>query len=232
MNAERHEGKQLKYITVLPDDYEESVQYPLVIMLHGFGANMDDLAGLAPAIETEGYVYVCPNAPMPFDLGSGHIGYGWSPPRGQATPQDIQNSETLLKEFFDEIFGSFKGAEGNALLMGFSQGGGMTYRCGIDCPDRFKGLVALSAALPDPSELQDRLPVNRDQPIFIAHGLSDAMVSMETARNTKAFLESAGYHPDYHEYAMGHEIPLVVLQDMIPWMTNVLPPYRKVGSSL
>jgi predicted esterase len=53
---------------------------------------------------------------------------------------------------------------------------------------------------------------------------------METARNTKAFLELAGYHPDYHEYAMGHEIPLVVLQDMIPWMTNVLPPYRKVGS--
>lgn len=231
MKTERHEGKQLKYLTVVPDDYQESVPYPLIIMLHGFGANMDDLAGLAPAIETEGYVYACPNAPIPFDLGLGQVGYGWSPPRGQATPQDIQNAENLLKGFFDEIFDSFMGVEGNALLMGFSQGGGMTYRCGIDYPDRFKGLVALSAALPDPIELQDRLPVNREQPIFIAHGLSDAMVSMETARNTRDFLESAGYHPDYHEYAMGHEIPLVVLQDMIPWMTNVLPPYRKVGSS-
>ena len=80
MKAERHEGKQLKYLTVVPDDYQENLPYPAIIMLHGFGANMDDLAGLAPAIETEGYVYACPNAPIPFDLGLGQVGYGWSPP--------------------------------------------------------------------------------------------------------------------------------------------------------
>ena len=216
MKTERHEGNHLKYLTLLPDDYQEDVTYPLVIMLHGFGANMDDLAGLAPAIETEGYVYACPNAPIPFDLGLGQVGYGWSPPRGQATSQDIQNAESLLKGFFEEIFEIFEGSDGNAILLGFSQGGGMTYRCGIERPDTFKGLVALSA--------------NRDQPIFIAHGLSDAMVSMETARNTKQFLESEGYNPDYHEYAMGHEIPLVVMQDMIPWMLDILPPCRKAIS--
>ena len=59
---------------------------------------------------------------------------------------------------------------------------------------------------------------------------SDAMVSMETARNTREFLESKGYNPDYHEYAMGHEIPLAVMQDMIPWMINILPPYRRTIS--
>ena len=91
MKTERHQGNHLKYLTLVPDDYQEDVAYPLVIMLHGFGANMEDLAGLAPAIETEGYVYACPNAPIPFDLGLGQVGYGWSPPRGQATSQDIQN---------------------------------------------------------------------------------------------------------------------------------------------
>ena len=43
MKTERHQGNHLKYLTLLPDDYQEDVTYPLVIMLHGFGANMDCL---------------------------------------------------------------------------------------------------------------------------------------------------------------------------------------------
>ena len=227
MKAQQHQGSGLQYITVIPDNHDPDISYPLVIMLHGFGANMRDLASLAPAIESEGYVYACPNAPIPFDLGVGQVGYGWIPPRGQATAEDIQNAEGLLSGFFDEMFEEFQISGGQALLLGFSQGGGMTYRCGLGRPDVFAGLVALSASLPDPDELRGKLPPQREQPIFIAHGLSDPMVSMESARNTRKFLEEERYHPDYHEYDMGHEIPLPVLQDMIPWMTQVLPPYRK-----
>ena len=71
MKGEIHEGPGLTYLTVLPDDYDPEASYPLVIMLHGFGANMHDLAGLAPAINPTGYVYACPNAPIPFNLGLG-----------------------------------------------------------------------------------------------------------------------------------------------------------------
>ena len=73
---ERHQGKDLQYLTVVPDNHAPEVNYPLVIMLHGFGANMQDLAGLAPAIESEGYVYACPNAPIPFNLGLGQEAAG------------------------------------------------------------------------------------------------------------------------------------------------------------
>ena len=228
MKFERHQGKDLQYLTVIPDNHAPDIDYPLVVMLHGFGANMQDLAGLAPAIESEGYVYACPNAPIPFDLGPGQVGYGWFPPRGQATPEDIRHAEELVSGFFDEIFAQFRISSGQALLMGFSQGGGMTYRCGLGRPEIFAGLVALSASLPDPDELRGRLPQHREQPIFIAHGRADPMVSMESARNTRKFLLEEGYSPDYHEYDMGHEIPMPVLQDLIPWMTGLLPPYRSI----
>ena len=228
MKFERHQGQGLKYLTVVPDNYAPGTAYPLVIMLHGFGANMQDLAGLAPAIESEGYVYACPNAPIPFDLGGGQVGYGWIPPRGQATAEDIRQAEGLLGGFFDEILAKFQISSGQALLMGFSQGGGMTYRCGLGRPEVFAGLVALSASLPAPDELRGRLPQKREQPIFIAHGRADPMVSMESARNTRKFLEEEGYSPDYHEYDMGHEIPLPVLEDLIPWITGLLPPYRSI----
>ena len=50
MQSEKHQGKDLQYLTVLPDEYDDARRYPLVIMLHGFGANLQDLAGLAPVI--------------------------------------------------------------------------------------------------------------------------------------------------------------------------------------
>ena len=209
---------------MLPDEYDDARRYPLVIMIHGFGANMQDLASLAPAINSKGYVYACPNGPIAFDLGQGNAGYGWASPKGEATSEEYANAESLLNGFFDEVTEKFFVGPENALLLGFSQGGGMTYRCGLARPQTFAGLVALSSMLPNSETLEEKLPEDRTQPIFIAHGLSDPLIPAETAQNAKAFLEGAGYSPEYHEYAMAHEISEEVLRDLVPWIAQVLPP--------
>ena len=224
MQAERHEGDGLKYMTILPDGYDPGTRYPLVIMLHGFGANMQDLAGLAPNLNPRGYVYAFPNAPLPFDLGGGYTGWGWTPRGADATPDDIRNAEDLLGGFFDKVFQQFDVDPGRALLMGFSQGGGMTYRCGLERDSAFAGLAALSATLPDRELLAAKLPEARSQNIFIAHGRQDATITIDRAVAAKDFLEEAGYSPEYHEYDMGHEISNQELSDLIPWMARVLPP--------
>jgi phospholipase/carboxylesterase len=224
MHSEIHQGKGLKYLTVLPDGYRPELRYPLVIMLHGYGANMADLAGLAPAINSTGYVYACPNAPISFDLGLGQAGYGWTSPRGQSTPEEVTSAERLLGGFFDEVFEQFQVTPGRSVLLGFSQGGGMTYRCGLRRADKFAGLIALSATLPDPMELEDGLPEKRTQPIFIAHGRSDPLVPAERALTARRILEAAGYSPEYHEYNIAHEISTEVLNDLAPWIAAVLSP--------
>ena len=224
MKAEINEGSGLQYITIVPDEYDSDSAYPLVVMLHGFGANMQDLAGLAPAINDTGYVYACPNAPIPFELGPGQTGFGWMTPRGGGTPEETTNSEQLLSDFFDTVFEQFNVMPGQALLLGFSQGGGMTYRCGLGRADKFAALAALSATLPDSDELLARLPSERKQPIFIAQGRYDQMVSEDTAHSAKTFLENNGYSPDFHLYDMGHEISGEELGDLVPWMAAVLPP--------
>lgn len=224
MQSEKHQGKGLQYLTLLPDEYDEARRYPLVIMLHGFGANMQDLAGLAPVINSKGYVYACPNGPIAFDLGLGQAGYGWASPRGEATSEEYATAERLLGDFFEEMTQRFFVGPSNALLLGFSQGGGMTYRCGLARPQTFAGLVALSSMLPNSETVEERLPQARTQSIFIAHGLSDPLIPTETAQEAKAFLEGAGYSPEYHEYVMAHEISGEVLRDLVPWMTEVLPP--------
>jgi len=229
MRSEIHEGTGLQYITVVPDDYNPDSSYPLVIMLHGFGANMQDLAGLAPTIGAIGYVYACPNAPIPFNLGPGHSGFGWMTPRGQGASDEAAKSEALLSDFFDTVTKQFNVAPGQALLLGFSQGGGMTYRCGLGRAKLFAGLAALSATLPDQEELATRLPEQRSQPIFVAHGRYDQMVSEETAHSAKSFLEGHGYSPEFHIYDMGHEISPDVLNDLTLWIAEVLPPLEISG---
>ena len=230
MHAEQRRvaGDGLHYLAIFPDDYDAAADYPVIVMLHGFGANMQDLAGLAPSLNSRGYVYVCPNAPIPFELGPGMIGYGWHPPRGQAAPADYDQAEAMLSTFFDQALAEFRAADGRALLLGFSQGGGMTYRMGLGRPETFAGLVALSASLPDPEVLRPRLPAResgrRTQPVFVAHGAHDQMVSMDSARRTREFLDAEGYALEYHEYDMGHEIPPAVLRDLTPWLEGVLPP--------
>jgi phospholipase/carboxylesterase len=78
--------------------------------------------------------------------------------------------------------------------------------------------------MPDPKALDPKLPVGREQPIFVAHGRDDSLVSLESARATRQFLVSAGYQPAYHEYDMAHQISDQVIADLTPWLAKVLPP--------
>lgn len=108
----------------------------------------------------------------------------------------------------------------------------MTYRCGLGRPDVFAGLVALSSVLPDLDVLRERLPPERTQQVFIAHGLFDDLVTVDRAQQARAFLEEAGYRPAYREYPMAHEISPDLVADLAGWLHRVLPPAPEPGPPL
>jgi phospholipase/carboxylesterase len=229
MEARLIEGGPLTYFLIRPDDYRPEASYPLVVLLHGFGASMYDLAGLAPAIDPGGYIYACPNAPYAIDIGGGQLGFSWS--RGRPGLPDLAEAssdeptvEERLAEFLDELTREAETRPGDVLLAGFSQGGGLTLRFGLPRPDVFAGLAVLSGAFRNADGFEAGLPPRRDQPIFIAHGLYDPMVTLQRGQETRALLEGAGYQPEYHEYEMAHEISEEVIYDLVPWIHRVLPP--------
>lgn len=226
MQAVVSQGSTLEYLTVFPDTYEAGASYPMIVCLHGFGADMRDLAGLAPAIDQTGYVYVCPNAPLTVAVGPGSTGRAWYEPGGNADPAAVERALTALDTLILEVLHHYRIPAFQALLLGFSQGGAMTYRYGLPRPETFSGLAILSGALRNPEGLLAHLPVTRDQHIFIAHGTEDTRISIDSGREAAAFLEAQGYGPAYHEYAMGHEINFAVLDDLVPWIRTVLPPKR------
>lgn len=226
METVESRGSTLEYLTVFPDNYDGTQPYPVIVCLHGFGADMRDLAGLAPAIDQTGYVYICPNAPLTVPIGPGYTGRAWYEPGGNASPAAVERALTALDTLLHEVLAQYQVPGGRAILLGFSQGGAMTYQYGMPRPEMFAGLVVLSGALRHSDVLLPHLPLARSQRIFIAHGTEDPLVPIDWSRQAVSFLESQSYQPVYHEYPMGHEINFAVLNDLIPWIHQTLAPQR------
>ena len=223
MEAREYQGTVLRYIVVEPDDFDPERPYPLVVLLHGFGASMRDLVGLSPSIDRSGYLYIFPNAPIEMTIGYGMTGYAWTIGPG-SSPDEAARAEAMLEALIEEVGQRYGVGEGRMVLGGFSQGGMMTYRYGMPNPELFAGLVVLSGGVNGQDELRDRLPAHRNQPIFISHGTEDGVIPVEEARRSLRFLKEEGYTPEYREYSIGHEIGQEVVQDLREWIRRILPP--------
>ena len=225
METRQFRGQNLRYQVVEPDGYRQGDSYPMVILLHGYGSHMGDLARLVPLLDPNGYIYVFPNAPTRIELAPGMVGYAWSVPVGEGFDDDGA-SEEQLQGCLADVMDKYSVEAGDVVLGGFSQGGMMTFRHGLPRPDTFQGIVALSAQIPGVGDMRDRLPLGRDQAIFISHGTSDSMIPVKAAQLARQFLKTNGYDPEYHEYDMDHQITPDVLADLLIWLRETLPPHK------
>lgn len=191
----------LKYTESVPSGASGSL--PIVVLIHGRGADAQDLADLAPALD-DGYRFVFPNAPVPFEIMRGYSqGFtwfdGWPP-----VDSSFEKSRALLLNFISELSERYSTPVNRMVLGGFSQGGMMSIDVGFRLDPSPAGIVVLSGA-PYEKELPD-LAARKDVPVFVAHGLADDVIPPFAAQRTRALLEQAGIRPEYHEYDMGHWI--------------------------
>jgi phospholipase/carboxylesterase len=202
--------------------------HPTILALHGWGANALDLLGLAPYIGSGRYLVLCPQGTVQMSLGPGAVGYGWFPSTGGGPPDlpAIDAAHEHLLVFLDAACQRYPIDPRKLVLLGFSQGGVMTYRFGLSAPERFAAIVALSTWLPT-AFLDQRPPVEASThpPLFIQHGTRDELVSVERARQSVQALRPLGVPVTYREYDMGHEINAPSLTDLSAWLQErVLSP--------
>lgn len=222
MKTTVYRGPTLDYLTVYPDDFAEGKSCPLIICLHGFGANKDDLSDLAPLLSSTGYLYVFPDAPLA--TVDDPASRAWYERGGNESPEAVRHALAALDGFIKEVLSRYQVSAGQVLLLGFSQGGAMALRYGLPRPDLFAGIAVLSGSLRRVEELLPDLPVERTQPVFIAHGEDDLMVPVEWSQRLFTFLEEHGYRPTYQTYPIGHQISPGLMADLRAWGKKVLPP--------
>tara|TARA_Y100000588_G_scaffold56527_2_gene54255 strand:- start:75 stop:743 length:669 start_codon:yes stop_codon:yes gene_type:complete len=218
MNKKRFNDSRLPYVVIEPDEFNPDNEYPIFVMMHGYGSHMDDLVPLAEVIDRDKYLYVFPNAPIKLEMGFGMSGYAWSnPPDSEFDANGF--SEGLVEELLIEIGQQYKISDGNNFIGGFSQGGMMAYRYGLRRPQQFSGVVALSSRLTESDIPLDNAENKEILPrVFISHGTTDTIIPIHAGRQSHDILKKNGYQSEYREYSMDHQITEYVLNDLKDWL--------------
>lgn len=199
-----HEDLPLKYVLQIPSGRSDAAEMPLVVVMHGRGADANDLADLAQYIDgPSGYRFLFPNAPNAWEAAPGMtFGFAWFdglPPE----PASLARSRARVSEFLDEAIRRFPTPARKIVLAGFSQGALMALDVGLRRDD-LAGIVAMSGAL-DERDIPD-LTARKNQPVLIVHGTFDEMINVNMARRARRVLESHGLNPEYQEFPMGHHV--------------------------
>src|SRR5215469_10624101 len=106
----------------------------LVILLHGLGADGNDLIGLAPywAPQLPTAEFLSPNAPFPCDMAP--YGYQWFSVQDRSPPAvlaGVRAAAPFLDSFIDEALNARGLDDGDLALVGFSQGTMMSLYVGL-----------------------------------------------------------------------------------------------------
>jgi phospholipase/carboxylesterase len=216
MTLTRHDDLTLRYVLNVPSRKPNDAEMPLVIVMHGRGADANDLADLAPMLD-DGYRFVFPNAAKPFEPMPGYT-FGWSwfdgwPPEGDS----IVGSRTTLLALIDELVARYPTPEGKIVIAGFSQGALMAIDVGFRTSQSIAGIVVMSGAI-----FEADMPPLRKLPMVIIHGTEDEMVPVLNARRTRFVLEENGVRPEYHEFPMGHHVTPESLEVVREFLGRVL----------
>ncbi|MGB0563731.1 MAG: alpha/beta hydrolase [Spirulinaceae cyanobacterium] len=170
----------------------------VLVALHGWGANQADLTILSQALTLPETQFIFPNAPFAHPQVPG--GRAWYALERQDA-DGLAQSRQLLRELLLGLETQTAVPLTQTILLGFSQGGAMTLDVGNQLP--LKALCCLSGYPHSPLTVTAEPP----PPVLMIHGREDAIVPLSEARQAKQELEAAGSQVEYHELAMGHQVP-------------------------
>jgi len=189
---------------------------PLLLLLHGYGSNAEDLFSLTTELPKHYYVI---SAQAPFVLQP--FGYSWydlyfdeNGAKFSDDKQAIQSRE-LIVVFIDEILENFPIDKNDITLVGFSQGSILSYAIALSYPQKIKNVVALSGYL-NQNLLQENYKNNDFSKLnfFVSHGTNDPIIPIEAARKTVDFLNDLKIKNTYLEYQMMHEVSAKNFSDL------------------
>ena len=165
----------------------------LVILLHGLGADGNDLIGLAPywAPLLPDAEFLSPNAPFPCDMAP--YGYQWLSARDPSRESRLAGARAagaILDAFIDDELAKRGLTEAELALVGFSQGTMMSLFVGPRRARALAGIVGFSGRLIAPELLAGELCSR--PPVLLIHGTDDPMVPFDSMAEAEAALTAAG----------------------------------------
>jgi len=180
-----------------------------VILLHGYGANGDDLIDLAGFWRDRfpETVFLSPNAPeaLPIPGFSGLQWFGLTARSADEFWQGVNQAAPTLNTFIDEVLAQYELSAGQLALVGFSQGTMIALHSGLRRSDSLACIVGLSGRLAGPEHLSTELKSR--PPVQLIHGAEDDVIDVDAIDVARDALSDAGIRVEWHiRPGLGHGI--------------------------
>ncbi|ULC60649.1 alpha/beta fold hydrolase [Flaviramulus sp. BrNp1-15] len=195
---------------------------PLLIMMHGYGSDENDLFSFASELPEELFIISvkAPYAMQPFGNAWYAINFDAEKGKWSDNEQAIQ-SRDLIAKFIDEATSTYPVNKNNVTLLGFSQGSILSYAVALTYPEKVKNIIALSGyinsdILPENLEKQDYSNLD----FYCSHGSVDQVIPVDWARQNAPFLSSLNIKHQYSEFPVGHGVAPQNFYEFKDWLSE------------
>ena len=193
---------------------------PLLIMLHGYGSNEEDLFSFAEELPEELFI-ISLRAPYPMPpYGYAWYAIHWDNTDGKFS-DDVQAvaSREKIADFITEAVEEYPVDPNNVTLVGFSQGCILSFAVALSYPEKVKNVIGLSGYI-NPAILKEGYKNNdfSNLSVYSSHGTQDQVIPVSWARNTKSFLDSLNIENTFSEFPVGHGVAPQNFMELKKWL--------------
>lgn len=200
--------KDLSLVHLIRPSKAVDKKTPLLIMLHGYGSNEEDLFSFASELPEEIFI-ISARAPYPLEP-FGHAWYAihfdntngkWSDDE-----QAIISREKIVA-FIDEACKAYGLNTDNVTLLGFSQGTILSYAVALSYPEKIKNVIGLSGYINVDILAEGYTDKNHsDLKVYASHGQVDQVIPPAWAQRIPDFLNDLNIEHVYEEFPVGHGV--------------------------
>ena len=171
----------------------------LVIFCHGYGADGNDLIGLANYFQQAlpDAFFISPNAPEACPMNP--MGYQWfdfTSNDPELIWKKVNDAGEILNKFIDHKLNELNLTDENLSLVGFSQGTMMSLHVGLRRKLKMSSIVGFSGRLIREDTLTDE--IRSRPPIYLIHGDQDPMVPFSDTINAAKILKDLNVDVQSH----------------------------------
>lgn len=193
---------------------------PLLIMLHGYGSDENDLFSFASELPDELFI-ISVRAPHPMQpFGNAWYAINFDEEKGKwSNNEEAIASRDLIATFINEALATYPVDKNNVTLLGFSQGTILSYAVALTYPEKVKNIVALSGYINKdilPENLESKDYTNLD--FYCSHGSADQVIPVNWARLTPPLLDSLNIKHKYSEFPVGHGVAPQNFYEFKDWL--------------
>lgn len=222
----RFQFKRRQFSSLEALEVQGSEEGPTVVLFHGFGADMGDLAPLAEVLGApEGTNWIFPNGHLTVPLGGHYEGRAWFPISiadlektmggspldwSERIPPGMNDARERAMDLLNELDVSSE----RLILGGFSQGAMLATEVTLNLEKPPAGLAIISGTLINAKDWKSKAEKLKGFPFFQSHGAQDPVLSFEMAARLEKLWLEAGWSGQLMKFNGGHEIPQSVLSQL------------------